>query len=211
MRHALKAATMGVLLPLATHAQVSWLDSPDIQQRLAAGEVVTRSALDPGDSRGRVFAAVRIKAGREAIWAVMTDCARAPSFVPGLVHCRRVKTAPDGAWDLIEHEVKYVWPLPPVRYIFRADYQRPRRIDFRRVSGDLKDQRGTWRLEVTADGSATTVEYELYLDPGFWVPQALVRHMLRQRLPAVLKALRTQVEGLDAAGHAQPPTDRSIP
>jgi glutathione reductase (NADPH) len=43
------------------------------------------------------------------------------------------------------------------------------------------------------------IQYEVYLDPGFWVPQALVRHSLRKDLPAVLEALRTRVEGLDAA------------
>ncbi len=190
---------MGALLPLAGQAQVSWLDNPKIARRLSAGEVVVRSTIDTNDHRGRVSAAVRIAAGPEGIWNVMTDCEHAPSFVPGLKHCRRLKSAPDGAWELIEHEVKYSWLLPTIRYVFRADYQRPWRIDFRRVSGDLKDQEGAWLLEATPDGSATIVQYEVYLDPGFWVPQALVRHSLRQDLPGVLEALRTRVEGLEAA------------
>jgi hypothetical protein len=192
-------AMVGALLPLAGPAQVSWLENPEIQRRLSAGEVVVRSTLDAGEARGRVSAAVRIKAGPERIWTVMTDCEQALSFVPGLRHCRRVQSAPDGSWELIEHEVKYSWLLPTIRYVFRADYQRPRRIDFRRVSGDLKDQHGVWLLEAIPDRSATIVRYELYLDPGFWVPQALVRYSLRKDLPAVLEALRTRVESLGAA------------
>jgi ribosome-associated toxin RatA of RatAB toxin-antitoxin module len=185
--------------PLATGAQTSWVTDQEMQQRLAAGEVVIRSSIDPGQTRGRVYAAIRIKAQPEAIWRVMTDCEHAPSFVPGLRRCRRINSALDGTWEVIEHEVKYSRLLPTFRYVFRADYQRLHRIDFRRVSGDLRDQQGTWLLEETPDASATTVEYELYVDPGFWIPQALVRHSLRKDLPAVLTALRSRVEGVEAA------------
>jgi len=195
------AAVIGALLPVAAEAQAAWLGNPEIQGRLTAGEVVVRSTVDQSKPRGRVSAAVRINAQPEAVWNVMTDCEHAPSFVPELKHCRRVKSAPDGAWELIEHEVKYSWLLPTVRYVFRADYQRPRRIDFRRVSGDLKDQEGTWLLEPTPDGSATIIQYEVYLDPGFWVPQVVVRRLLRDDLPALLKALRTRVEGIEATRH----------
>ena len=197
--HRAMAAVMAALLPLAAGAQVSWLENPEIQRRLAAGEVVVRSTLDPSQPRGRVSAAVRINAIPEAIWSVMTDCEQAVTFVPGLKRCRRVRSAPDGAWDLIEHEVKYSWLLPTIRYVFRATYQRPLRIDFRRVSGDLKDEQGTWLLEPVPDGSATIVQYEVYLDPGFWVPQALVRHSLRDDLPALLEGLRERVEKVEPA------------
>ena len=91
--------------------------------------------------------------------------------------------------------------LPTIRFVFRADYQRPRRIDFRRVSGDLKEEEGSWLLEATPDGSATILEYEVYVDPGFWVPQALIRRSLRKDLPAALAALRVQVESIGAARH----------
>ena len=195
------AAVTGALLPLAAAAQASWLADPAIQQRLAAGEVVVHSSIDTRESRGRVSAAVRIHAQPEAIWNVMTDCERAPSFVPGLKRCRRVESAPNGAWELIEHEIKYSWLLPTIRFVFRADYQRPRRIDFRRVSGDLKEEEGFWLLEATADGSATIIEYEVYVDPGFWVPQALIRRSLRKDLPVALTALRAQVETIGTAHH----------
>lgn len=198
MSHTAIAAVIGALLPLAAQAQQSWLEDPEIQRRLAAGEVVVRSSIDTHDPRGRVLAAVRVNAGPETIWKVMTDCEHAPSFVPGLKHCRVVQSSPDGAWQIIEHEVKYSLVLPTIHYVFRADYQRPRRIDFRRVSGDIKDQEGAWQLAPTSDGSATIVQYEVYLDPGFWVPQVLVRHALRNDLPAVLRALRIQVESLQA-------------
>ena len=193
-----RVAGMGLLLaalsPIMALAQSTWLADPVLQQRLADGEVIVRPGLDAHEGKGRVYAAVRIRATADVIWNVMTNCEDAPSFVPGLKRCRRLDGAPDGSWEIIEHEVKYSWLLPTVHYVFRADYQRPHRIDFHRVGGDLKDQEGTWRLEECADASATIVEYEVYLDPGFWVPEALVRHTLRRDLPAVLRALRDRVE-----------------
>jgi uncharacterized protein YndB with AHSA1/START domain len=189
-------ALAGLLLSPEARAQPVWVEDPSVQRRLDGGEVVvqTADAADPAHPRSRVRAAVLIRARPEAIWNVMTDCRQTMSFVPGLKFCRRVDGAPDGRWADIEQEIRYSWFLPTVRYIFRADYDRPRRIDFRRISGDLKEEEGTWVLTATADGAATVVEYEMYLDPGFWIPQVLVNRSLRKDLPAALAGLRERVE-----------------
>jgi uncharacterized protein YndB with AHSA1/START domain len=190
------ALTRLLLDPAAAAAPGDWTADPDIQRRLAGGEVVaqTGSAIDPDRPRGRARAAVLIRARPEAVWAVMTDCRQTLLFVPGLKRCRRIDGAPDGRWEDIEHEIRYSWFMPTVRYVFRADYERPRRIDFHRVSGDLKEEEGTWLLTPTPDGVATVVEYEMYLDPGFWIPQILVERSLRKDLPAILTGLRERVE-----------------
>jgi hypothetical protein len=49
-------------------------------------------------------------------------------------------------------------------------------------------------LTATPDGAATVVEYQMYLDPGFWIPQALVNRTLRKDVPAALAGLRERVE-----------------
>ena len=175
-----------------------WIADPAVQRRLAERQVVVQAAaaVDTDRPRGRVRAAVLIKAGPEAIWSVMTDCAEALRFVPGLSLCRRIGGAPDGRWADIEQEIRYSWFLPAVRNILRADCDRPHRIDFHRVSGDLKQEEGSWVLTPTPDGAATVVEYEMYLDAGFWIPQVLVNRSLRKDLPAALAGLRARVEGL---------------
>jgi len=186
---------LALLVPLALAAQPDWLAAPAVQQRLADGEVVVLAAeaIDPAAPRGRVRAAVRIPASADSVWNVMTDCAQAPLYVPGLKRCRRIDAAPDGRWEDIEHEVRYSWLLPAVRYVFRAQYERPHRMDFHRISGDLKAEEGTWILTQTPDGTATVVEYEVYLDPGFWIPRFLVARLLRKDVPAVLSGLRERV------------------
>ena len=198
------ALVLALLEPATASAQSAWVVDPAIQQRLAAGEVVVAtSAIDPAHPRGRIRAAVRIPAPPDAIWRIVTDCREALSFVPGLRQCRRIDGAADGSWQDVEHEMRYSWLLPTVRYVFRADYDRPRRIDFHRISGDLKQEEGTWLFTPTADGAGTVVEYEVYVDPGFWIPQALIAHSLRRDIPAVLTALRTCVErdGGQGAAH----------
>lgn len=200
---------LALLQPLPLPAQGDWVSEPAVQKRLAAGEIVVEAgdSVDPSRPRGSVQAAVRIPATPEAVWRVMTDCRQATIFVPGLKRCHLVARAADGRWEEIEQEVRYSWMLPAVRYVFRAEYDRPRRMDFRRVSGDLKEEEGAWLLRATSDGSATVVEYEVYLDPGFWIPQFLVTRTLRKDVPAVLSGLRECVERAGAntpvtqAGH----------
>jgi hypothetical protein len=198
LKHAVIVLALARVLvtPLGAAAEPSWVADADVQRRLAGGEVVveTVAATDPDRPWGRVRAAVLVRARPEAIWAVMTDCRQALRFVPGLKQCRRLVGAPDGSWEDIEQEINSAWYLPTVRSVFRADYVRPHRIDFHRISGDLKREEGTWVLTATPDGAATVVEYEMYLDPGFWIPQALVNRTLRKDLPAALTGLRERVE-----------------
>ncbi|HYM28666.1 MAG TPA: SRPBCC family protein [Steroidobacteraceae bacterium] len=189
-----------MLQPATPAAPSAWVSDPGVQRRLAAGEVVVQavSGVDPERPRGTVHAAVRIVAPADTIWKIMTDCQQAEVFVPGLRRCRRIDGAADGSWADIEHEVRYSWMLPTVDYVFRAHYDRPRRIDFRRISGDLKEEEGAWLLMPAPDGSATVVEYEVYLDPGFWIPHFLVTRSLRKDLPAALAGLRQRAEQAEA-------------
>jgi uncharacterized membrane protein len=198
VKHRLIGAVFGVLLPIAAWSQDNWLDDKAVQQQLAAGQVAVRIVFDGDESHVRVDAAVKINADADAVWRVLTDCEHAATFIPGVKRCRRVETAPDSSWEIIEQESKYSWLMPSVTTVVRADYKRPQRIDFKRVSGDLKDETGTWVLDAKSSSThtnTTIVEYELNVDPGFWIPKVLVRHSLRTELPAALTAIRERVEG----------------
>jgi len=193
------AVFLGAVLPIAAAPQDDWVNDKTVQQQLAAGQVAVRIVFDGDESHVHVDAAVKINAGVDAVWRVLTDCDHAATFIPGVKRCRRVQTAPDNSWEIIEQESKYSWLMPSVTTVVRADYKRPQRIDFKRVAGDLKDENGTWVLDPSqpagAQGNTTIVEYELYVDPGFWIPRVLVRHSLRTELPAALTAIRERVEG----------------
>ena len=198
VKHRLIGAVFGMLLPIAAWSQDNWVNDKTVQQQLAAGQVAVRIVYDGDDSHVRVDAAVKIHAGADAIWRVLTDCDHAATFIPGVKRCRRVQTAPDNSWEIIEQESKYSWLMPTVTTVVRADYKRPQRIDFKRVGGDLKEETGTWLLDSVqaagAHASTTIVEYQLHVEPGFWIPRVLVRHSLRTELPAALTAIRDRVE-----------------
>jgi uncharacterized protein YndB with AHSA1/START domain len=196
---------LGLLLPGAAQAETAWVQDQTVQQQLADRQVAVRVDFDDGLSRIHVRAAVRINASPESIWHVLTDCDHAASFIPGVKRCHRLQMAPDDSWVIVEQEAKYSWLMPAVKCVIRADYKRPRRIEFKRISGDLKQEEGDWMLEPTKTGvsdptseQVTTVVYQLYVDPGFWIPRVLLRHSLRSELPAAFSALRARVESSGA-------------
>ena len=171
--------------------------------RLEAGEILVGLAQSGEKTRGSVEAVVLIRGPAEQIWKVMTDCDAAPTYVPGLKACRVLEAG--DKWEVIRHEVKWLWLFPKVTYVFRADYQIHRQINFRRIAGDLREMKGRWRLRPMENGKHTLVHYSVYLDPGFFVPGWVVRRSLKKNLPAVLSALREQVQNV----HQLPPDGRS--
>jgi uncharacterized membrane protein len=192
-------ALCGVLLPGLTGAESPWLEEPANQGRLAAGEILVH--MDPDGKH--VAAAVSIRAPAEVVWQVITDCENAPRFMPGMKACRRLEASPDGSWENIEREFKYSWLMPSAHDIVRTEYHPPERIDFRRLSGDFRDERGAWVLSAAPDPSATVLEYDFYIDLGFWLPHSLVQHSLRSELPAAMKAVRSRAEAAHATSAAR--------
>ena len=199
---------LGLLLPGAAQADTAWVQDQTVQQQLSDGQVPVRVEFDDGQSHIHVRAAVRINASPESIWHVLTDCDHAASFIPGVKRCHPLQVAPDDSWVIVEQEAKYSWLMPAVKCVIRADYRRPRRIEFKRLSGDLKEEEGVWMLEPTkaavsgpTSDPVTTVVYDLYVDPGFWIPRVLLRHSLRSELPAAFTALRARVESESTAAN----------
>jgi ribosome-associated toxin RatA of RatAB toxin-antitoxin module len=159
--------------------------------RLKKGEILVNVRQKGDLPRGMVEAVILIEAPAENIWRIMTDCREIPTFVPGLEACRVLDSGQN--WEIIRHQVKWIWFLPKFVYVFRADYKPNRKIDFVRIQGDLREMKGTWRLTPLDRDNQTLVSYSVFLDPGFFVPQWLVRRSLKADLPAVLTSLRTKV------------------
>ena len=181
----------GLALGAGAHA---W--EPDAAQmaRLLARGIVVVSDVDRSGAAGRARAAVWIAAPPATVFALMTDCARALGYVPRMTACKVLETGADRSWELIAHEVDYSWFLPRTRYVFRARYQAPARVDFEAVSGDLEINQGSWQLTAAPDAAHTLVSYEVRLKPRMFVPAWLVRRGLRKDLPELLAALRAVSE-----------------
>jgi hypothetical protein len=187
-----------LLLPFMATAQPADFSDAESQRALAAGEIPVHAATLQGEAGGRVRAAVIIHARPETVWQIMRDCASAPAYVPGVRRCQRVDAAADGSWEIVEHEMKYSWLMPVIRSVLLLEYH-TWQMDFRRLSGDLKAEEGSWRVQRTDDDDTTLVEYQLHVDPGFWVPGSIVRASLRHALPEALQALRKRAEAMETS------------
>lgn len=162
-------------------------------------------SLPPGAAPGddaevtvvETSATLKMHARRETVWSLLTSCPAALEYVPGLIACEVLETAPDGSWQRIRQLVDYSWFVPKFTYVFRATYEYPSRIAIKRESGDLRTLDCSWYLQ--ADGEFTIVRYSFEVTPGFWVPRWMVKFALRHDLPKMMRALRSRAEaGLSA-------------
>jgi uncharacterized protein YndB with AHSA1/START domain len=185
-------ASLCALLVFSVSAHAAITIDTAAEARLAAGGVLVEAAVDEAEEAARVSAVVDIAATPETVWAVMTDCARAPNFVPNLVSCRILESDPGGAWDVREHIVDWAWFLPNVRNVFRSDYERPRVLRFKRVDGDMARSEGAWRLEPLKGGAATRLFYSALLSPKSWIPPSMALSSVKEDVPKVLLALRRE-------------------
>ena len=173
-----------------------WIDEPGLQARLRGGEVVLRVDVEEHGRSARARAAIWLASPAQAVWSVLTDCAHAAEFVPGLKRCRCIEGG-RSRWEgctLLERDFKYSWLMPAVHDVVHVDYAWPRRIDIQRVSGDLKEERGTWRLEPDPDSAGTILEYEFEVTPGFWMPSRLLQHSLIDNLRQGMASVRTRLQ-----------------
>jgi hypothetical protein len=174
-------------------------EAPDGSQAAGQrGDFDIRVSLDAGGQSGIANATVRIHAGREVVWSLITSCAEAVHLVPGLVSCQVLETAPDGSWQRIRHVLHYSWYVPKLTYEIRASYDKPSRVAIERVAGDLSLLRASWTLR--SSGHDTIAHYVVDLVPGFWVPRWMVRLALKRDLPKMLGALRARAESVQSQG-----------
>jgi hypothetical protein len=158
----------------------------------AGNDIAISVSLDTAEQSGSASAIVRIHATRETVWSLITSCPESLRMVPGLEICDVQETAPDQSWQKIRHVMNYSWYVPKVTYVIRATYDRPAKVSIERISGDLRILRGSWELQ--SDGDYTIAHYAVDLAPGFWVPNWIVRAVLRKDLPKMLRALRSRAE-----------------
>jgi len=89
--------------------------------------------------------------------------------------------------------------LPQMSYTVESRYEqndKGGRIEFRRIAGVVKDFRGCWDMAPADGGAKTELTYSMYIDPGFFLPQWIVREAVKNELPRTLTALRKRINGV---------------
>jgi ribosome-associated toxin RatA of RatAB toxin-antitoxin module len=184
----------GVILafPLSSHGDVPPLELEEKEMaRLSQGEVLVRSIES---EKGFVQAAILLDAPVEKVWALILDCPNAPKFIPNLKSC--VILERHEGWDLIEQRVRLSRLLPDIICRFRADYKAMQQIHFKSISGSLKELEGRWVFQRADGGGKTILFYSVYVNPGFYIPQWVVRLVLEADLPDLLISIRKHLSEL---------------
>jgi len=136
-----------------------------------------------------------IEAPVEKVYDIVVDYERYPEFVPGIRACR----VRNGKGDKdVEYELDL--GIRRIKYVLRHEEQRPRRVSWSLVSGDMmKVSNGWW--ELSDDGGRTRAVYsvEIQISRPPLVPQALVDRvsdeLTRIQLPKTLAAFKARAEG----------------
>jgi ribosome-associated toxin RatA of RatAB toxin-antitoxin module len=138
---------------------------------------------------------VLIDAPLERFYDIVVDYERYPEFVPGIRRCR----VRDGKGEkLVEYELDL--GIRRIKYVLRHEEQRPRRVAWSLVSGDMmKVSNGSWELSAVEDRTQAIYSVEIQISRPPLVPQALVDRvsdeLTRIQLPKTLEAFKARAEG----------------
>jgi ribosome-associated toxin RatA of RatAB toxin-antitoxin module len=137
---------------------------------------------------------VLIDAPVERLYEIIVDYERYPEFVPGIRACR-VRSSRG------EKHVEYELDLgvKRIRYVLRHEEQRPRRVAWSLVSGDMmKTSNGSWELADEKGRTRAVYSVEIQITRPPLVPQALVDRvsdeLTRVQLPRTLEAFKARAE-----------------
>ena len=184
-----------VLFPASLFAKNSidmLSDHDNIHERLERGEVVVD--LKNVGSTKYVEGRVVINESPDKVWPVMVN----PFEFQGKISPRMktVEVMSDQTNRSILKVTLDVLLIPHFTYVVESLYDNGESIEFHRVGGMLKDFRGSWVMNPIDGGSKTELTYCMYIDPGFPVPQWIIREGVKNELPKTLMALRDRVSAV---------------
>lgn len=138
----------------------------------------------PGASRS-----ILIDAPIETVFGIITDYEKYPEFLSE-VKAIRVSERREGE-ALVQYEVSV---LKTIRYTLKLTEEKPRRVSWSLVEGELmRENRGSWLLE--PQGKQTRATYSIEMTLGPLVPKAMVNALVDSSLPKMLESFKKRAEG----------------
>jgi ribosome-associated toxin RatA of RatAB toxin-antitoxin module len=130
----------------------------------------------------------------EGFYDIVVDYERYPEFVPGI---RRCKVRDGGAEKQVEYELDL--GIRRIKYVLRHEEQRPRRVSWTLVSGDMLNvSNGSWDLADEKGKTRAVYSVEIQIRRPPLVPQALVDRvsdeLTRVQLPKTIEAFKARAE-----------------
>ncbi len=172
-------------------AALAWAPDAQAMRQLARGVSWAEVLPSPGGA-AIIHAAIDIAAPPKAVWAVMTDCKMAAKLVVTVTVCKVVQGDQRAGWDVREQVTRGNLIVPPIRNVFRSDYQPYTLIRFHRLAGDLRIEEGEWRLQAIDGGAGTRVTYVNKVAANITAPAFLVRAGMKHDTAKVMVNLRRE-------------------
>ena len=146
---------------------------------------------------GAVAREIWIDAPIDRVFDVIVDYARYAEFVPGVKACRPLRQA--GGARHVEYEVDL--KVRRVRYVLAHLEERPRRVAWSLVSGELFARSdGSWELSEERGGTRARYSLDVGITRPPLVPRALVDRVVDEltgvQLPLTLAAFKARAEGV---------------
>ncbi len=173
-----------------------------------------RTSLENGDillaeADGKYIVRVLIEASAAEVWAVLTDYANFPDFIPNVVESEVLESADNRS--VVEQVSEQQVFLLTVKSRVRTENieTENQRIDFRLISGDMAELEGYWLLEPIANSDPgesraespkILLSHVVTVKPERGTPLNLFRDLFGDVLQETLAAIRQEVKERGVGG-----------
>mgnify|MGYP003384294718 CR=1 FL=1 len=133
-----------------------------------------------------------INATPSQVWEVLTDYDGAANIFSNLTKSKIVSTS--GSVKKVAFTAVSEGKLLHFNYILTITEKRPELIEWKRASGDFKENEGYWKLSPLNNGKSTLVKYAKHIDGGLFYPHFLIKKSVRSSIPVIFAELKAAAE-----------------
>jgi uncharacterized membrane protein len=128
----------------------------------------------------------------DKIVEALTSFETFPKWQGAVLECEVLERDDEGRGSLVRMKVDA--KVRKVEYVVRYSYDLPKRLSWEQVSGDLKENTGTYTFLPRDDG-ATDVTVDIVAEVGFFVPGPMKKLIREQSLKNSIRELKKRVGG----------------
>jgi ribosome-associated toxin RatA of RatAB toxin-antitoxin module len=133
-----------------------------------------------GGSGGVQF---EVPEARAIVEKIMSDDKVFILFIPGIKKWKVISQ--ENNKKIAQCTMSMSGVIPPANYVVQVDNISKDEIKFKRISGDLKNLEGSWKLSQGSHPNSTMVTYSYSIETGlFAVPSVIIDRELRKHLIA---------------------------
>jgi uncharacterized membrane protein len=128
----------------------------------------------------------------DKIVEALTSFETFPEWQGAVMECEVLERDDEGRGSLVRMKVDA--KVRKVEYVVRYSYDLPNSLSWEQVSGDLKENTGTYTF-VPRDDGGTDVTVDIVAEVGFFVPGPMKKLIREQSLKNSIRELKKRVGG----------------